>query len=81
MTTVLESLKQIDSLKELSLGCNNITKDISDDIVDVITSNARFEKLGIRYTSIHSDGAAKVMRSLKCLSHLKLLEMSSNNIL
>ena len=80
MATVLRSLKQLNSLTELSLGSNDITEDISDDIAKVITNNTGLEMLGINYTCVYSDGAAKVIRSLKSLSHLKLLEMPGNNI-
>ena len=80
ITTILQSLKQTHSLNELSLGSNDIIEDISNDMVDVITNNPRLEVLEIDYTCIHSEGAAKVIRSLKLLSHLKLLDMPGNNV-
>ena len=78
--TILRSLKQINSLKELSLGSNDITEDVSDDVVDVITRNTTLEVLDIGYTCMHSDGAVKVISALKSLSHLKILELPGNNI-
>ena len=80
ITTVLESLKQLNLVKALSLGRNDITEDVSDDIVDVITNNIGLELLGLPYTCIYSDGAAKMIRALKYLSNLKLLEIAGNNI-
>ena len=80
ITTVLESLKQLNLLKELSIGRNDISEDISDELVDVITNNTGLEMLGIAYTCVHSDGAAKMIKALISLSHLKLLDMPGNNI-
>jgi len=86
---ILGALKQLHKLKELTLGSNNITDDISDNmihaklhklLVEVITHNPELETLGIQYVSIHSDGAAKVINALKSLSYLKGLDISGNNI-
>ena len=80
ITTVLESLKQLNSLKILALGRNDISEGISDELADVITNNTGLEMLGIDYTCVHSDGAAKMIKALISLFHLKLLEMPGNNI-
>ena len=86
---ILEVLKQLHNLNELTVGSNNITDSISDIteeirlydlLVEVITNNPNMEILGIDEVCNHADGAAKVITALKNLSYLKLLEMPSNNI-
>ena len=80
ITAILQSLKKLNSLKEMAIRSNNIlTEDISDDIVDVITNNNGLEILGIGY-SVNSKGAIKVSGAIKSLSHLVLLDVSGNNI-
>ena len=78
--TVLSSLKQLNSLKILALGRNDIAEDVSDNTVDVITNNVALEVLGLPYTCLHSNGAAKMIQALTILSNLKLLDIPGNNI-
>ena len=88
ITKILEVLKQFHNLTELSIG-RNITDEISDSIVkkklydflaEVITNNLKLEVLGIDYVCLHADGAVKVVKALKSLSCLKVLDISGNNI-
>ena len=86
---ILEVLKQLHNVNELTVGSNNITNSISDIaeeirfydlLVEVITNNLNMEILGIDKVCKHADGVAKVVMALKSLSYLKLLDMPSNNI-
>ena len=88
ITKILEVLKQFHNLTELSIG-RNITDEISDSIVktklcdflaEVITNNVKLEVLGIDYVCLHAEGAAKVVKALKSLCCLKVIDISGNNI-
>ena len=77
---IMEGLKQLTTLKKLSIGSNNISGDISDHVVDVINNNPRLKALRLDYTCTCTNGAFKVIRAMKSLSCLKLLDMSGNNL-
>ena len=88
---ILEVLKQLHNLNELSIGSNNITNSISDItdseeirlydlLVGVITNNLNMEMLGIDEVCKRADGVTKVITALKTLSYLKILNISGNNI-
>ena len=87
---ILEVLKQCHKLTELFIGPYSIFDDISDRctletkpdefVAEIITNNPELSVLGITCTCVHTDGAAKVVTALKCLSCLKMLDISGNNI-
>ena len=77
---IMEGLKQLTTLKKLSIGSNNVSGDISDHVIDVINNNPRLKALRLDYTCTCTKGAFKVIRAMKSLPCLKLLDISGNNL-
>ena len=76
---VMKALQHIMSLTILSLGNNNISKEVSGELALVIESNKQLQKLWLNNCNMQSS-AIPILQSLSTISTLKLLNISNNQI-
>ena len=74
---ILQALKQLWSLKKLSLNNNNMSNEVVYDLADVIKHNFHLEELSLDSNDLQSSMAI-ILHALKKVSNLKKLNL--NNI-
>ena len=77
MINLLTSLMSVSSLIHLSLACNKITENISENISSVICNNPKLQSLCLHDVCLQTKSVAK---ALKSLSDLQFLDLSNNCI-
>ena len=76
---VAHSLCKHPKLKTLNLQNNNITDKAAEALASITSSNSGFEKLYLGNNHLQL-GVIKIVRELKNISSLKVLDLSNNNI-
>ena len=79
VTVILEALKGIATLKILNLGGINMSEDVVDYLVDVITKNIHLEELHLFNNNLQ-ESVVVVLQTLKRISYLKRLDLNCNNM-
>ena len=79
ITSILQSLKEISTLKILNLSCNNLSGEVTKDLADIIYSNASITALYLSNNNIKSM-ASVVLQALKDVSTLEVLDLDNNNM-
>ena len=79
IVTIAKSLSNISTLKYLSVTSNLISEEAADSIASVIKSNTGIEELYLGNNKLGA-GALKIVRALKEVSSLKVLDLTNNNI-
>ena len=77
--SIANSLKHISNITLLNLHNNQLTKEAGDALASIILNNAKLEDLYLGSNQLQV-GALKVIRALKKLSTLKVLDLNDNNI-
>ena len=80
MIHLLNFLKDVSSLKSISLSCNEITDNISENITEVIYNNHKLTDLCLHDVYLQTQGAIKIAKALLCLPSLNTLDLSNNCI-
>ena len=78
-TLILKALEQNSSLKILNLANNNMSKEVAEDLANVIRSNIGLEQLYL-YNNNLKLSSIVVLEALKENSELKVLDLVANNI-
>ena len=79
LLSVMKALRHIKSLKKLSLGNNDISKEVSGELACAIKANEYLEEIGLFASNLKSS-AIIVLRSLTTISTLKYLNINNNHI-
>ena len=74
---ILQALKGISTLKKLSLFGNILTKEVDQDLADVVTSNASLETLILGNNNLQS---CALISALVKITSLKILDLGGNNL-
>ena len=77
---IMFPLKNLSTIKILSLYSNCITDEAADDIADVISVNSAMEEFYIGENRLEANGMIKILLSLKHLKSLKDLSISGNDV-
>ena len=79
---IVDALKEITTLKELSLGNNgNKSKELAPAIASVVTRNILMEILSLSDSGLNDDGVIEIAESLcKHTTKLKVINLHKNNI-
>ena len=78
IVTIAKSLSNISTLKYLSVISNLITEEAADSIASVIKSNTGIEQLYLGNNKLGA-GALKIVRALKIVQFLKVLDLNNSN--
>ena len=78
IVTIAKSLSNISTLKYLSVQSNLISEEAADSIASVIKINTGIEELYLGNNKLGA-GALKIIRALKEVSSLKVLDLENNN--
>ena len=76
---ILKALKGISTLRKLYLSNVNISDEVADDIVAVISCNTQIEVLDVSGNNIKAMGAMKIGENLQHIYTPKTLFISNNN--
>ena len=79
MLNVIKALQLVTSLRILSLGNDNISKEVFDELVIVFKSNKFMQKLWLHNNNLKSL-AMNILQSLSTISTLKYLNINNNQI-
>ena len=79
ITVIAKSLNQLSTLKVLSFYNNHITAEGAEGISAIIVSNSGLANLYLGKNKL-KEGALKVVKALKHLSTLRLLDLNDNSI-
>ena len=77
--TISQSLNNIATLKVLNIGNNEVSHQAASAISSVIRNNIDLEELNLSYNILGS-GAREIAIPLKCISNLRLINLSNNDI-
>jgi len=80
VTTLLGSLKELKSLKQLSLSSNNVTETIADHIICVVLKNTGLTLLDLSEVCVNPHDSIKVIKALQSLTCLQCLNLQNNYI-
>ena len=77
IVTIADSLSNISTLKILNIKNTAFTEEASDSVASLIKSNTGIEELYLGYNKLEA-GALKIVRALKEVSSLKVLDLNSS---
>ena len=78
---IVNSLKQVTTLKELDLNGNqNRSEELAPALTSIISGNKFLEHLSLRDNNLNDDGVLNIAQSLCEHTKLKLINLRSNNI-
>ena len=77
IVTIADSLSNISTLKILNIKNTAFTEEASDSVASLIKSNTGIEELYLGYNKLKA-GALKIVRALKEVSSLKVLDLNSS---
>ena len=78
---IVNSLKQVTTLKELDLRENqNTSEELAPALTSLISYNKCMEKLSLSHNNLNDDGVIKIAQSLCKQTKLKMINLQSNNI-
>ena len=77
--SIMLSLKNVGTLKQLSLNSNFITDEAADDIADVVSRNKAMGYFSVGESKLQAKGLTTLLLSLKELKLLKKLSICSYN--
>jgi len=80
VTTLLGNLKELESLKRLSLSSNNVTETIADHIVCVVLKNTGLRLLDLSKVCVNAHDSIKLIKALQSLTYLQCLNLQNNYI-
>ena len=78
-TVILQALKGNCQLKMLNLNSNNMTREVAEDLANVIKNNSGLEELHLSNNDFRS-AATVILQALKGNCQLKMLNLNSNNM-
>ena len=78
-TVILQALKENSQLKVLNLNSNNMTRQVAEDLANVIKNNPSVEELYLSKNDLGSS-ATVILQALKGKSKLKILYLHNNNM-
>ena len=76
---ILKALKEISALTGLYLNNSLMTKEVAEDLANIIKNNTNLEQLRIDYNNLGLS-AAPILQSLKDNCNLKMLNLEGNNM-
>ena len=79
VVVILQALAEISQLGFLDLSTNNMTELVAENLANVIKSNSGLEELNLSDNDLKSS-AVIILQALTKHSHLKVLDLSRNNI-
>ena len=77
---IMAPLKNLSTIRKLSLCSNSITDGAASDISDAISVNTTMEELEIGENMLQTKGMIKILHGLSQLKSLKTLSISGNNV-
>ena len=78
-TVILRALKVGTELKVLILNDNNMTGQVAEDLANVIKNNFNLKQLRLGYNNL-GPSATVILRALKEVTQLKVLDLHGNNM-
>ena len=78
-TVILQALKENSQLKVLNLNNNNMTRQVAEDLANVIKNHCNLEKLFLANNNL-GPSAIVILQALLKNSKLNLLNLTSNNM-
>ena len=76
-STILQSLSKITTLTQLNLSGNDMSEEVADFLISVISSNSSLVGLGLSDNRLTTSGIITIAKSLSKLSRLKALDISN----
>ena len=77
---IVESLHHISSLVYFNVSNNNISDVAADSIANIISHNTKLQELYLNKNSLNAGGICIIMKVIKCLITLRVIDISSNHI-
>ena len=79
LLNVMKALQHVKSLRILSLGNNNISKEVSNELASTITASKHLEEVGLFISNLNTSTDI-ILQSLSTISTLKKLNINNNQI-
>ena len=78
--TIFKGMKSIWHLSKFNISHNNITDEVTADLVEILSQNAELTELDFSYNCLQATSVTTILKEMRSILHLSKFNISHNNI-